>query len=225
MDITLEHGGQSVAQNRVMRNTYWLLALSLLPTIGGAWAGIELGFASLFADNAFIGFMVFMAVAIGFIFAINATKDSVFGVVILLAFTAFMGMVMSPLIGSVLGRENGVALVSIAAGGTAGIFAVMAFLSTVIKRDISGWSKFLFIGLIGVIVAMVANIFLQLTILALVISSVAVMLFSAYLLFDLKRIVDGGETNYITATLAVYLDLVNIFQNLLVLLGITSSDD
>lgn len=222
MEMILSRGAE---RNRVMRNTYWLLALSLVPTILGAWAGVSLGFAGLFAGSPFIGLMIFLAVAFGFIFAINKTKDSGLGVVFLLAFTGFMGLILSPLLSTILGRGDGVALISIAAGGTAGIFALMATLSTVIKRDISSWGKFLFIGLIGIIVASVANIWLQLPALALTVSALAVMLFSGYLLYDLKRIVDGGETNYITATLSVYLDLFNIFQNLLFILGITTSDD
>lgn len=213
----------SAAQNRVMRNTYWLLALSLIPTVLGAWAGVVLGIGAIF--TGILGFLLFMVIAFGLIFAIHATRNSALGVGLLLLFTAFMGLAMSPLIGAVLGKSNGPALISTAFGGTAAIFALMAVLSTVIKRDISGWSKFLFVGLLGLIVASVANIFLQLPVLAATLAAIAVMLFSAYLLFDLKRVVDGGETNYITATLSIYLDLINIFQNLLVLLGIFGDDD
>jgi modulator of FtsH protease len=122
----------------------------------------------------------------------------------------------------VLGFSNGVELIMLAAGGTAAIFGVMATLATIIKRDISGWGKFLTIALVGLLIVMVANIFLHLTILALVLSILAIAIFSAFLLYDLKRIVDGGETNYVTATLGVYLSLINIFQNLLSILGMTA---
>lgn len=135
-----------------------------------------------------------------------------------------MGIVLSPTIGIYLGRENGAKLIMLAAAGTTAIFFVTAFLATVIKRDISGWSKFLMVALLGIIVASVANIWLQLPILAMGISAIAVMLFSAFLLFDLKQVIDGGETNYVIATLNVYLDLLNIFQHLLSLLGGGDSD-
>jgi len=215
----------SATQNRVLRNTYWLLALSLLPTIAGAWAGVAFGFSALLIGSPILSFVLFLAVAFGFIFAINATKDSALGVPILLAFTFFMGLIMSPLIGTVLGMKNGVSLVSLAAGGTALIFAVMAIVSSTLKRDISGWGKYLTIGVVCLIVAMLANMWFKLPLFALIISVIAVVIFSAFLLYDLKRIVDGGETNYVMATLAIYLDLVNIFQNLLAVLGLTAGND
>lgn len=218
MDLTL---GRDGVRNQVMRNTYWLLAASLIPTIGGAWLGLAIGFAA----SGMLPFLVTLAIAVGLIFAIKASQDSGWGVMWLLIFTGVMGFMMAPQLGQVLGRQNGAGLIALAAGSTAGIFAVMAVLSTTIKRDISGWGKFLFVGLIGLIVAMVANLFLQLPILSVVISAIAVMLFSAYLLFDLKQIVDGGETNYISATLSIYLDLVNIFSHLLSLFGVISNDD
>lgn len=212
-------------RNSVLRNTYWLLALTMIPTIIGAWAGVGLGFMALVAGSPFISFLIFMAIAFGFIFAINATKNSALGIPILLAFTFFMGLMLSPLIGSILGRSDGAQLIGLAAGGTGLIFAIMATLSSVIKRDISSWGKFLMVGLIGIIIAMVANIWLAIPALALTISVLAVIIFSGFLLYDLKRVVDGGETNYISATLAVYLSLFNIFQSLLSIFGITSSDD
>ena len=218
MDLILEHG---VSRSRVMRNTYWLLALSLIPTIIGAWSGLAIGFAAV----GWIAFIALLVVAFGLIFAIKATQDSGWGVVWLMVFTGVMGFMLSPQLSFVLGRPDGASLVMMAAGSTAGIFGAMAFLSTVIKQDISGWGKFLFVGLLMLIVAMIANIFLALPALAITISVIAVGLFSAFLLYDLKQIVDGGETNYISATLSIYLDLINIFSHLLSLLGITSSDD
>jgi modulator of FtsH protease len=120
----------------------------------------------------------------------------------------------------VLGFKNGSELIMTAFGGTAGVFFVMASLATVIKRDLSGMGKFLFVGAMVLMVGAVINVFVGSTTGMLVISVAAIGIFSAYMLYDLKQIMDGGETNYISATLALYLDLFNVFQSLLALLGI-----
>lgn len=212
-------GTGAVSTNRVLRNTYWLLALSMIPTVLGAAVGVKFGF-NWFAGSPFTGFMVFMIGAFGFMYAIEKTKNSSMGVVVLLAFTFFMGLMLSRLVGHVLGFSNGAQLIMLAFGGTAAVMLGMATVASTIKRDISGWGKFLFVGLLLLIVAGVANIFLQVPALMLTMMVLAIALFSAYLLFDLHRIIHGGETNYISATLAVYLDMYNIFANLLSLLGI-----
>jgi modulator of FtsH protease len=207
-------------RNRVLRNTYWLLSLSLVPTMLGAWAGMQMGF-SWFTANPFVGFMIFMGVAFGFFLAIEKNKNSGWGVVLLLAFTFFMGLMLSRLIGGVLGSyRNGSQLITMAFGGTALVFFGMATLATTIKRDISGMGKWLFVGVIGLLAASVANIWLQMPVLMMTVSVLAIVIFSAYMLYDLKRIVDGGETNYVTATLSLYLSVYNVFANLLSLLGI-----
>ncbi|MDB5841702.1 MAG: yccA [Herminiimonas sp.] len=207
------------ARHRVLRNTYWLLALSMIPTILGAWVGVQFKF-SFFAGSPFIGFMVFMAIAFGFFYAIEKTKDSAVGVAVLLGFTFFMGLMLSRLIGNVLGYSNGASLIMTAFGGTAAVFATMATVATVSKRDFSGMGKWLFAGVLVILVAAVANIFLQLPALHLVISVLAIGIFSAFILYDLQRIINGGETNYISATLGIYLSVYNVFANLLSLLGI-----
>lgn len=218
MGQSLGYGQSAAERNKVLRNTYWLLALSLVPTVLGAWVGVASGIASLM--HGILGMVLFMAVAFGFIFAIERTKNSATGVPVLLGFTFFMGMMMSPLIGMVLGFRNGVELVMIAFGGTAGVFFAMASLATVIKRDLSGMGKFLFVGVIMLLVGGLINAFVGSSTGMIVMSMIAIGIFSAYMLYDVKRIIDGGETNYITATLALYLDIVNVFQNLLALLGI-----
>ena len=214
----LGYGLSAVERNKVLRNTYWLLALSLVPTVLGAWVGVASGLASLM--HGILGMVLFLAVAFGFIFAIERTKNSAAGVPVLLGFTFFMGMMMSPLIGMVLGFRNGMELVMIAFGGTAGVFFAMASLATVIKRDLSGMGKFLFVGVIMLIVGGLINAFVGSSTGMIVMSMIAIGIFSAYMLYDIKQIIDGGETNYITATLALYLDIINVFQNLLALLGI-----
>lgn len=212
-----------VMRNRVLRNTYWLLAISMIPTILGAWIGVQLNF-SFFAGSPFIGFLLFMGIAFGFFYAIERTKNSGVGVAVLLGFTFFMGLMLSRLVGHILGFANGAALIMIAFGGTATIFTGMATIATVSKRDFSGLGKWLFAGVLVLIVASVLNIFLHVPALYLVVSVLAIAIFSAYILFDVQQVVNGGETNYITATLAIYLDLYNIFVNLLSLLGILGGE-
>jgi modulator of FtsH protease len=215
----------AVAQNRVLRNTYLLLAISLVPTILGAWIGVQMKFSFL-AGNPAIGFIAFLAIAIGFFYGIEKTKNSGMGVALLLGFTFFMGLMLSRLLGVVLGMGNGVSLIALAFGGTAAVFATMATLAATTKRDLAPMGKFLFVGMVMLLVAAFANIFLQIPALMIVISLVAIGIFSAFMLYDINRVITGGETNYITATLAIYLDVYNVFANLLVLLGITggSSD-
>lgn len=206
-------------RHRVLRNTYWLLALSMIPTILGAWVGLQVHF-SLFAGSPMIGFIAFLAIAFGFFYAIEKTKNSSIGVLVLLGFTFFMGLMLSRLLEQILHFSNGSSLIMTAFGGTAAVFFVMASIATTSKRDFSGMSSWLFAGVIVILLAAVANIFLQMPLLQVVISAIAIAIFSAYILYDVQRVINGGETNYITATLAIYLDLYNIFVNLLSLLGI-----
>lgn len=213
----------AVSQNRVLRNTYLLLAISLIPTVIGAAIGVRTGF-SFFAGSPLISFVVFLAVAFGFFWGIERNKNSGLGVALLLGFTFFMGLMLSRLLGFVLGMGNGAQLIMLAFGGTAAVFGTMATVASTTKRDFSGMQKFLFIGVVILIVASLANLFLQLPALMLTVSVMAIGIFSALLLVDLQRIINGGETNYISATLAVYLDLYNIFSNLLMLLGIFGGD-
>jgi len=209
-------------RNRVLRNTYWLLALSMVPTVLGAWLGVATGITASLGGIA--GLLVFLGGAFGFMFAIEKTKNSAAGVPVLLAFTFFMGLMLSRLLAMVLGMKNGADLIMTAFGGTAGVFVLMASLSTVIKRDLSGMGKWLMVGALVLMVGAIINVFVGSSTGMIVISMMAVGIFSAFILYDLKRIVDGGETNYITATLGIYLSLFNVFQSLLSLLGILGGD-
>ena len=216
-------GSMTATQNRVLRNTYMLLGLTLIPTVLGAVIGMSMNF-SFFAGSPAIGFIVMLAIAFGFFYAIEKTKNSAWGVAILLGFTFFMGLMLSRIVGRVLGLSNGGQLIALAAGGTAVIFFGMSTLAATIKRDLTNMGKFLFIGMIVLLVAAFANIFMQIPALSIVIMVVAIGIFSAFLLYDINRIITGGETNYISATLSIYLSIYNIFANLLALLGITNSD-
>ena len=208
---------------RVLRNTYALLALSMIPTVLGAWIGLATGLSTALSGG--LGLVVFMVGAFGLIWAIGKNRDSAAAVPLLLGFTFFMGLMLSRLLGFVLGLGNGTGLVMMAFAGTATIFFGMATLSSIIKRDLSTMGKWLFIGAVMLLVAGVANAFIQSSALMITMSVMAIGIFSAFVLHDLKRVQDGLETNYVIATLGVYLSLYNVFQNLLVLLGVFGGRD
>ncbi len=216
------NGSMAAQRNKVLRNTYWLLALSLLPTVLGAWIGVTTGITQSLSGG--LGLIVFLGGAFGFIYAIEKTKNSAAGVPVLLGFTFFMGLMLSRMIAMVLGFKNGPDLIMTAFAGTAGIFFVMASLSTVIKRDLSGMGKWLFVGAMAVVIGGIINVFVGSTAGMMAISVAVIGIFSAYMLYDLKRIIDGGETNYISATLSMYLNIINVFQALLSLLGIMGGE-
>lgn len=214
--------GSGIAQqerNRVLRNTYWLLTLSLIPTVLGAWLGVSTGITKA-VMGGWMGMIVFLGGAFAFMYAIEKTKNSAAGVPVLLGFTFFMGLMLSGLIERTLGFKNGSSLIMTAFGGTAGVFFVMASLASVIKRDLSGMGKWLFVGAIVLMIGSVIGILVGSSAAMIAVSVAAIGIFSAYMLYDLKQIIDGGETNYISATLSLYLDIFNVFQSLLALLGI-----
>ena len=215
-------GSLATDRNRVLRNTYWLLALSMVPTVLGAWVGVSTGLT--LALGAGMSAVVFLAGAFGFMYAIEKTKDSSTGVYVLLAFTFFMGLMLSRMLSMILGFKNGSSLIMMAFGGTAVVFLGMASLATVIKRDLTGMGKFLFVGALILMVAGIANIFLQSSAMMLTLSVLAIVIFSGFMLFDIKRVIDGGETNYISATLSIYLSIYNVFQSLLAILGIAGGE-
>ena len=217
-----EGGALASQRQRVLRNTYWLLALSMLPTVLGAWIGVQTGIVTGLGMG--MSAILFLGGAFGFMFAIEKTKDTGAGVAVLLGFTLFMGLMLSRMLSAILGFSNGPQLIMTAFGGTAVVFLGMASLATVIKRDLTNMGKFLFVGALMMLVAGIVNIFLQSSALMLTLSVLAIGLFSAFMLYDIKRVIDGGETNYISATLAIYLDIYNVFQSLLAILGITSGE-
>ena len=215
-------GSVATAQNRVLRNTYLLLALTMIPTVIGAAIGMRT--SSFVMQSPIIASLVMLAVVIGLQFAIAANRNNSLGVVLLLGMTFVLGWWLGPLLSVALSLRNGPQLVGIAAGGTGIIFAVMATIATTTKRDFSFMGKFLFVGMIVLLLAMLANMFLQIPALSLTISALVVVVFSLFLLHDVSRIVNGGEDNYIMATTGVYMSLFNIFTNLLQLLMAFSGD-
>ena len=216
-DYTNPHGSTLAQErNKVLRNTYFLLALSMLPTILGALVGLSMQVRM----TGMMGIMLFFAVSFGCFYLIGKNKNNSMGVVFLLAYTGFMGLWLSQILAVALTFSNGGQLIALAAGGTAVIFFSLATLATVSKRDFSFLGKFLFVGLMVLVVAALANIFLQMPAMAIMISVVALFIFSAYILYDIQRIVNGGEMNYVTATLTIYLDVYNVFISLLNILMI-----
>ena len=214
---TTQIGTLGLEQNKVLRNTYTMLALTMIPTLLGALVGSSTDF-SFVAQSPIISSLVMFAVMMGMLFAVSALRNSAWGIVMLLGFTLVAGVFLGPILQHALHLRNGGQLIGMAAGGTGLIFFSLATLATVTKKDFSFMSKFLFIGLILLVVASLANLFFAIPTLSLTLSAIAVLIFSAYILYDISQIIHGGETNYIMATMTLYLDIYNIFVNLLSLL-------
>ena len=222
--IEFANVAQAERTNRVLRNTYMLLAASMIPTVIGAWFGVASGLSQTLLASPIVSLVVFMAGAFGFMYAIERNKDSGLGVGLLLGFTFFMGVMLSRMIGMVLGMSNGATLIGMSFGGTALIFFGMASLASVIKRDLSGMGKFLFIGAMILMVAMIIMVFFPIPALMLTLVVLMLVIFSLYMMYDINRVVRGGETNYVSATMAIYMDVYNVFSALLAILGITNRD-
>ena len=216
-------GALSLEQNKVLRNTYTMLALTMVPTIIGAFVGLSVSFSFL-AQHPIMAPLLMFGVMMGMLFGVSALRNSVWGVVMLLGFTFVAGLFLGPILQHALHLRNGAQLIGMAAGGTGLIFFSLATIATVTKKDFSFMGKFLFIGVILLLVAMLANLFFAIPALALTISAIAVLIFSAYILYDISQIIHGGETNYVMATMGLYLDIYNIFVHLLSLLMALTGD-
>lgn len=214
---TTQIGTLGLEQNKVLRNTYTMLAFTMIPTLLGALVGLSADF-SFMAQSPIISSLVMFAVMMGMLFAVSALRNSAWGIVMLLGFTLVAGVFLGPILQHALHLRNGGQLIGMAAGGTGLIFFSLATLATVTKKNFSFMGKFLFIGLILLVVASLANLFFAIPALSLTLSAIAVLIFSAYILYDISQIIHGGEANYIMATMTLYLDIYNIFVNLLSLL-------
>ena len=210
-------GTLATEQNKVLRNTYMMLALTMIPTVIGAMVGMSTNF-SFMAQSPILFSLLMFGTMIGLMFGVSALRNSVWGIAALLGFTFVAGFFLGPILQVALQLKNGAQLVGMAAGGTGVIFFSLATLATVTKKDFSFMGKFLFIGLILLIIASLANLFFQVPAMSLTISAIAVLIFSAYILYDVSRIVHGGETNYVMATLGLFLSIYNLFVHLLSLL-------
>jgi modulator of FtsH protease len=201
---------------KVLRNTYLLLALTMVPTVIGAYVGMAT--SSVIMGSPILTTVIMLAAVIGLQFGIAANRNSGIGVALLLLMTGLLGWWLGPILNVALAMKNGMALVGYAAVGTGAIFLAMGAIAATAKRDFGFMGKFLFVGMLALLAAMIANLFLQIPALALTISTLVIVVFSLFLLYDLQRIIRGGETNYIMAATGVYMSLFNIFANLLHLL-------
>lgn len=223
MQMTSQTAELSLSTHKVLRNTYMMLGLTMIPTVIGAMMGVNMNF-SFMAQHPFMGMIGMLAVMFGLFWGISKNRDSGVGVALLLALTFFMGLMLGPILQVALHLKNGAQLVTLSAGGTGVIFFTLAGIATVTKKDFSFLGNFLFIGLILLIIASLANMFFAVPAASLAISAIAILIFSGYILFDVSQIVHGGQTNYIMATLALYLDIYNLFVNLLSLLMALSGE-
>ena len=214
----------AAGQNKVLRNTYLLLAISLIPTVIGAAVGTNFVNFSFMRSSPIMSMLIMLAVFYGWIFAIEKNRDSVLGVGLLLGFTAFLGLMMAPLLQTILSLRNGGQLVMMAAGGTAAVFFVLSGIASTTKRDFSFLNKFLLVGFVVIMLAVLANIFLQSPVLQLALCGAFIIFSSAIILWQINSIVRGGETNYVSATLTLYVSLYNIFTSLLQILGVVGGD-
>ncbi|BBP01287.1 Bax inhibitor-1/YccA family protein [Sulfuriferula nivalis] len=207
----------SEVQNKVLRNTYLMLSLTMIPTVIGAYAGLSINF-SFMAQHPVLAMVGMLAVMFGMFMGIAANRNNTLGIALLLGVTFLLGLMLGPILQVALHFRNGPQLIAMAAGGTGAIFFTLATIATVTKKDFSFMGKFLMVGLVMLILASLANMFFQIPVASLAISAIAIMIFSGYILYDISQIIHGGETNYVMATLAIYLDIYNIFVNLLNLL-------
>lgn len=212
------------SSNKVLKNVYGLLALSMIPTVAGAWIGMSSGL--LLGLGAGMNAIIFLVFAFGMMFLIEKNKNSAAGVPLLLAFTFGMGLFLSRLLQPVLGMQSGPGIVMTSFFGTAAVFGAMSFLSMTVKKDVSGLYKTFIVGAIALLVVGLLNIFIQSSLLMMVLSAIAIIIFSGFIFFSLKDVREGRETNYISATLSVYLSLYNVFSSLVSLLtGIGGNND
>lgn len=206
-----------LATNKVLRNTYLLLSMTLVFSAVTASIAMALNLPQGAA-------LILSLVGLGLIFAVNATAESGKGIIMVFAFTGVMGAALGPMLNHYLALPNGPALVMQALAGTALVFFTLSGYALTTRKDFSFMGGFLMTGLIVIVVASLANIFFAIPAVSLAISAAAVMIMSGLILFDTSRIINGGETNYIRATVALYLDIYNLFVHLLHLLGVMSDD-
>lgn len=203
---------------KVLRNTYLLLSMTLLFSAVTASIAILLGLGRGAA-------LLLTLVSFGLLFWVRRTEDSSRGILAVFAFTGCMGAALGPMLSFYLAMQQGPTIVMQALAGTALVFLTLSGYAMASRKDFSFLGGFLMTGLVVVLVAALANIFLQIPVLSLAIPAAVVLIMSGLILFDTSRIVLGGETNYIRATVSLYLNVYNLFTSLLQLLGVFNSDD
>lgn len=211
--IQTKTASTSVSINSVLKNTYMLLAMTLAFSVLTASIATMLNIGGM-------GSLCLMLIAFGLLFVVSKTADSAKGLFWVFMFTGAMGGSLGNMLNYYLAMPNGQSLIMQALGSTALIFFALSAYALKSKKDFSFMGGFLMTGMIVVIIAMIANIFLQIALMQIVISSVVVLIMSGFILFDTSRIINGGETNYIRATVSLYLNIFNLFVHLLSLLNI-----
>ncbi|KEI71884.1 Bax inhibitor-1/YccA family protein [Endozoicomonas elysicola] len=209
--------GAGVEINKVLRNTYMLLGMTLLFSAATAGVAMALQISQMTA-------LVLSLVGFGLLFVVNKTADSAKGIVAVFAFTGVLGAALGPMLNHYLGMANGPSLIMQALGGTAVVFFALSAYVLTTRKDFSFMGGFLMVGLIVAVVASIALMFFNVPAASMALSALIVLLMSGFILFDTSRIIHGGETNYIRATVSLYLDIYNLFTALLHLLGATSDD-
>lgn len=202
-----------ISINKVLKNTYMLLGMTLAFSAFTATIATMMGIGPIMS-------IVLTLVGFGLLFVVSKTANSSKGIFWVFMFTGVMGASLGNMLNHYLAMANGPALIMQALGTTALIFFALSAYVLTTRKDFSFMGGFLMAGMIAVLVAIIANIFLAIPLLQLVISSVVVLIMSGFILFDTSRIIHGGETNYIRATVSLYLNLFNIFVHLLSILGI-----
>ena len=210
--------GSLSVQNKVLRNTYAMLGLTMIPTVIGAMVGVKMNFAWMMTASPILLFVGVMATVYGMSWLVAKNANNAAGVWLLFAFSFLLGMLLGPILQAALNLSNGAQLIGLAAGGTAISFLTLSAIASSTKRDFSFMGKFLTIGMVLVIVAILANFFFKIPALSLTISAVVVMLMAGFILYEINQIVRGGQTNYIMATMSIYISLHNMFTHLLSLL-------
>jgi len=217
-NISLQGSKSSAIEiNKVLKNTYMLLSMTLAFSAVTAAISMSMNLPHGAA-------LIMTLVAFGLMFVVNKKADSASGIFWIFAFTGLMGASLGPMLNHYAAMPNGASLIMQALGGTALIFFALSGYALTSKKDFSFMGGFLMVGLIVVIVASIANIFFQIPALSLAVSAAIIMIMSGLILFDTSRIINGGETNYIRATISLYLNIYNIFVHLLHLLGVMNDD-
>ncbi len=211
---------QEIAQeiNNVLRNTYALLAMTL------AFSAVTAGGAILF-NVPFLSPWITLLTYFGLLFAVAKTQNSAWGLLWVFALTGWLGFTIGPILNVVLSMQNGAEMVMFALGGTAAIFFGMSAIALVTRKDFSFMANFLFVGILVAFIAAIANLFLQMPGVALAVSSMFLLLSSGLILWQTSEIIHGGERNYISATVTLYVSLYNVFMSLLHLIMAFGGDD
>ncbi len=209
--------GTGVEINKVLRNTYMLLGMTLLFSAFTAGVAMAMQISQTAA-------LILSLVGFGLLFVVNKTADSGKGIVAVFAFTGVLGAALGPMLNYYIGLANGPGLIMQALGGTAIVFFALSAYVLTTRKDFSFMGGFLMVGMIVAVVASIALIFFNVPAASMALSALIVLLMSGFILFDTSRIIHGGETNYIRATVSLYLNIYNLFTSLLHLLGATSDD-